>query len=552
MPAVGRAEGGALVHLARTGEQLQTASGVASSPVEPARQPATTGRESRALHSSAPPQTAAPRTSGHAGNYELVPELARLAARGRSGSEDDVIDQARRKSRFVGTLIVAACAVLIVAAGLFFLVPGSIRMLGVDAELSKEITAEREITSEARRKAEGAELAAEKDAARRKTEENEVAKVESEKKNARESRAAASVPSRPAAATPRLREASVVTKVAEKSQSDEPEFKFFELPPVHGSFLGGGPNKPAEISLENGIDGNGPRYYMSDYDFNPTEHGTAFEIRAKAKGELGNLLFATLTVKGENDRFKYCFEWEDEAKARLELAEKLRDVVLKIGGPERKRYLLFRNPVLPGNPDIPDSNFPAFDLANKLKTKGYRPLLSDDFKPRKFEYRWADKEALNGTNWKLGIRRWKLVARLNSSDHDIVVGQGDEKGTSDRRKEEIIPGEVALEIHLDSSPNRHLVQVALKFNQAEIIQRQRNRQKLLADLEELRNTERRDREQSQEFERLKLDEPNIRRIISIYNALWKSTQAELSLVIGLNLDDSTYLDIAKFGEIAKP
>jgi len=108
---LGRAEGGALVHLARTGEHVAKPASAPTTPLESGRHIPQISRNPGAPTTDYSGNTSASRPRTSTGGYGLVPELARLA-----GGPN----RSRRKRHWaLIAVIVAACLVPFVAAGLF-------------------------------------------------------------------------------------------------------------------------------------------------------------------------------------------------------------------------------------------------------------------------------------------------------------------------------------------------------------------------------------------------------------------------------------------------
>jgi len=148
---LGRAEGGALVHLARTGERI--AQGPGTTPI-----PTGSGRhiprmpQGPALATADPGgQAGAPQPRRASRSYELVPELARLAAGGRlpdgpmaHGGWDTGPIRRRRKSLHAAVIALClACVIVVLSVGLL-----------LRSNVREEISAERAKNTEARERVE--------------------------------------------------------------------------------------------------------------------------------------------------------------------------------------------------------------------------------------------------------------------------------------------------------------------------------------------------------------------------------------------------------------
>ncbi len=388
---VGRAEGGALVQLARTGEQIRHEPGISVSTAEAARHTAKTDREFSAQYAGSPVPPDGARPPSPAASHDLVPELARLTAKGRFGSEDDPTDRARRqRSRVVRAMIATGFILPLVAVCWFFLVRAPMKLLGFDPQLSKEIMAERDKASNAKKKVETAQIEAEKEVARRKSEQAVEAKSATIKTEV-------PVDAEPNFTPPKTDKPpeKPVPMVAEESHPIEPGVEFFELPPLHGSDLGESWDRHREISPKNGIKSILSQYYMSTFNVVALGSDMAFEVSAKTKSDFGKLRFATL----EAQQGKLEFSWTEQANVRQDLAESLRDGVLRIKGDKKEYYMLLRNP---GTVEAR-----AFDLAMRPAKKASRAIRTHELSSRHLEFPWANENAIKGTKWNLGVRCWE-------------------------------------------------------------------------------------------------------------------------------------------------
>jgi len=543
---LGRAEGGSLVYLARTGEQLEQPAGVRVTPVEPERWSTRMERELSMPVSGSSGQTAAPRSSSNIGDYELLPELARLAARGPSGTEK--ANPSRRRRKRPGALvavIAAACLVPLVAIGFLFGAQGLMKLLGFHSEISQKIATESERVSEAKKKVqvETAEKVAQSETARLKPEEHALTKVEPNRKAAETPFSVVPDPSDGMREPPKPQGPVILRPVAEKNKPMKSEVVFLELPAVQVSEFGGTSTKQSvEAFLPNGGDEIIPKYYMSDFDVKVLEPRGGLAVWTKSLSEYGAIPLARLKAK----KGKLHFEWLEQAKQRKELAESLRDGILRIGADGENSYVLLRDPRISG--------LEAFDLANGPEKGRSRPLLPDDFKPRELSFPWANEQALKGTRWKLGIRGWKIVCRLVEPGPEIVIAQAQNQGTwLASVNDEFIPKEVRLKIFIDSPGSPHIIRVRFEFFQFEIIKRNKERRRIQEELQSLRKREKDlTEEDKKKLRHLIEQEPRIGEIYDKYTFLSKARYARLSLVVALKLDDSKILDIAKFRESAKP
>src|SRR5262249_4019484 len=137
---------------------------------------------------------------------------------------------------------------------------------------------------------------------------------------------------------------------------------------------------------------------------------------------------------------------------------------------------------------IPHHN--AFPLTDAASTKGHP--TPDEFKRRDRDLRWADEDALSETNWRLVIRRWRIVSRLNFQGPETVIAEGIQSAPGPKVEQEIIPKEVKVRIELEPK-KPYLAQVHIEFERDEILNKRREREEILlqskndkSELEELK------------------------------------------------------------------
>src|SRR5262249_10862265 len=109
-----------------------------------------------------------------------------------------------------------------------------------------------------------------------------------------------------------------------------------------------------------------------------------------------------------------------------------------------------------------------------LSVWDHQPLASGRLEPRSQSIPWTlNPDALEGTKWRLGIRRWKaVIARPNPEGPDplrrVVVpdpveeGEGDDGIAAVKLEHDLIAGEVALKLAIDpTTPGRLTVRIDL-------------------------------------------------------------------------------------------
>jgi hypothetical protein len=264
------------------------------------------------------------------------------------------------------------------------------------------------------------------------------------------------------------------------------------------------------------------------------------EVQTKVVG--GRLRLARF--KAEENEFH--FDWLEDARQESQLTNALRDGILNFTSGGQEHYILLRELRIPSST--------AFDLTKRPENIDFRPLLRDDYKARKLEFTWADNNALKGTMWKLGIRKWKVVSRLDKSVPQIVIAEGSAEGTlASRLGSEIIEGQVRIEIEI-APESYHVIRVLITFNHEAIVIQNNKWSKLLEELTELKAKEWMSEQDKQRLEGLNTKRDQITKIQTVYNHLLYSKEARLSLVVSLMVDDQSkaLIDVAKFGDFAIP
>lgn len=580
---LGRADGGALVHLARTGERLP------QEPVKTTAPPGSGWHTPRIPHDPAVPatdqsgQTAASLPRITAGDYYLIPELARLAP----GPNYAGPSQRRRKRRWaVVAAITAVCLVVLVAAGVLLRIDSVMKLRSVSSEVGQVIATSGEKATGARREPEIAEQAIKSvmAQAQAETEAKTVMKDWLAKKTKKPKRG-------PEPTVVKLPEQNAgrpgIGPTPPPSLKQGPLIRFIGLPatPERRSML---PNlKSRERTDAQNVEfkkvGLKNHYILFSNTLNLSElfkkpkPGETLEIETQSASHTGGVI--PVASLGIVNREALSFRWDDrlwQSSRRDELTAAVRDIVVKIQPEEgNEDYLLLRDP-------RPLSNDTPFDL-KKVTNQQF-----DHFRQRHLTFPWAaKKDALVGTRWNLGIRRWRIVNRLSKAGPDKIIAAG-EQGNGEM-KEEIVDnindGDVKLWIKIKHD-ERHLIQVILEFDSIRIKDHNEKRDRIFRDYQINLTKPREDSsnpptnrgddpraiplEVHQSLERLreelgrevpmvnnmrisKADLNDLKEIVSkemLYNFMDKSQLSNLSLVVGLKLNDGTILDIASFGKFA--
>ena len=546
---LGHADGSVLVHLARTGERAQQ------------EHRATTNEPESGLHIPRMPhernisvkapliQASKPQPANPVGNYDLLPELARLVPRAKSGEPfGDEVPGAPRKGRYWGfiALFAAACLGPLVVVGILVGSDGLWKLLGfspIVAHGRAQVTKPAE--SSEWKKAENPDPP--KSAGpigERRIAEIPAPIIEPNKKP--------TLDSDNSKATPKRQDI-----VVQKKTPKETRVVFFQLPPIQESMYGESKtDRTAEISLRDGADIMAQRFSISSYyylaQFDLEERDPGIEFLVKTRVSAGTVLersiqLARFTIK--NDRLQ--FTWTEGAFQRRELAERLRDGIICIDIQDGdQRFALLRN--LQITPGI------------ALITSDHPRLVKDDLKKRTLELPWTKSDSLKGTKWPLWIRRWKVVSRLRPGEPGLEIASGEESHHHHKIEKDIITDEVLLRLEID--PKNILV--SIDFNQQEVIARRRNRKERLEIIQaglahiskELSYISASERTTTSEEKRSKLIKDKakldselgeLKHINKINDHLSMACEAELSLIVSLKLDDSHRIDIAKFGEFAE-
>ena len=229
-----------------------------------------------------------------------------------------------------------------------------------------------------------------------------------------------------------------------------------------------------------------------------------------------------------------------------------------------------------------------FVLLRRVESRNLRPIVILEKQPLLFErldprirtVTWiSDPDVLSGTTWKLRILRWRVVL---TSTEDKLLKRVFESAPIDlthqvetpvaKLETEMIPGEVKLRLIMDpESPDSIIVRVDPNRGRVlegrdersarrEVIAKNtpkdkdgRTREPMQYRREKLARLQTDDRKDERATKKMKeeLDDlEKIERIAEVENLLTKPAHAELSVVIGLEIDDSTTLEIAKIGEFA--
>jgi hypothetical protein len=591
---LGRAEGGALVHLARTGEApVQEPRTATTSPASGRHVPRMPYESAVAAAADPSRQTEPPRPRAIGGSYELLPELARLmpAAGTDALYAEAILNRQRRKTRWVlVTTLFAACLLSLSIAGLLVFLGFVSLKTGADSDIPAGRKTDEDWTTTGLTKAQ-TERAADRAQNTEKSDSEAGTRARSERIGPvppqQERFEIGQVPLQPENASKEQKPTSSVAvapvKPTPPDRKSGPLVLFVGLPPAPGrQSRVAGVKRPASADAEpvESTDRVFPKRYtqfnqvlnMTEV-FKPPDPGETLKLETKSiSGLSGRIAVATMKIA---DGKPFSFRWDSElvqSSRKDELTLAVRDIVLKLRSKDGDGdYLLLRDPN-PINSDQP------FDLKND------RAQQLDHLHKRYRTFNWAsEKAALDGTKWKLGIVRWRIVNRLSKNGQGRTIGSGEQRNgkLKDTFVHSINYEDAKLFIRINHD-ERHRIDVGLDFDSNFIRVHHDRRDRLFHDFDinlkrridsgKRRKEPREDSphtplEVHESLEKLEMDLQTeltqynnmtiskadlyeLRKIVSkeiLYNFLDNSEVSELSVIIGLRLDDGTVLDIARIG-----
>jgi hypothetical protein len=357
--------------------------------------------------------------------------------------------------------------------------------------------------------------------------------------------------------------------IADSHRPNGPEVVAFALPDIPKSQFGAPIRQDCELVLP--ADG-GDRFEILNAPGLRTIHPDGspnWQIATKA-GVSRLDSPTTLAQLARKDRRTWQFTWTKEASRNSTRADSLRDAVLKF--PAHDGHALY------GLLRAIDSRDPK-----PMAVVMSQPLLFDRLDTRTRSVVWTDDpEVLSGTKWKLTLRRWKLVISRPDAhgealrrEFDSVPDESveDPKALGVSQPRDLVPGEVKLKVSLDpESPAAINVRIAPDRDRVAEGQKERAaRRKTLQDetpkdkdgldrdtiayrrdrLRDLEAAQKRDNSAIQKTKDEIRELKEIERIEQLEELLTKPVRAELSAVIGLEIDDATTLEIARIGEFAE-
>ena len=554
----GRAAGDVLVHLARTGERRERPG---AGPY-PRSHPET----SRAAYPRAGPPLPHTGTSsrgprpGSQAEFDVLPDLAARLASDLLLSDDEPARQRPRPRKFLVPMIIAACLVPLVAAGLFW--PRSIR---------------RPLEFEPKARGGASEPGAGVSPTPKDTPAQGVTRAEASKtEDVAVAKGAAPKPTPPSLpAVDTVSEAAGKSKppipeglskpIADVPRSLEPLILACALPEIPKSQFAAKVPQQRELDLPEDVDDRFEILNAREFRLTPAVAAMTWDIASKTGSGLGGGF--TLARLGRiNDR-SWRFEWAKDARNHSTQVDAFKDAVLKFRARDgRAIFILLRGVELRDKRPIP--------IVEK------QPLLFERLEPRIRTVTWTrDPDVLAATTWKLSIRRWKVVIarpddKLSRREFESAPIAGAQEDGSPRvnLEQDLIPGEVELKLTID--PERpDVITVRIEPDRARFTE---GRNKRTARREALAKDTPKDDEGRErdpiEYRRGKLGQleaadpkddkaietqrreigelERMNDIRQIEDLLSKPARAELSVVINLDVGGSTSLEIAKVGEFA--
>jgi hypothetical protein len=339
----------------------------------------------------------------------------------------------------------------------------------------------------------------------------------------------------------------------------------FALPAIPRSQLASSQRQRAELILPCETTDRVEILNAPGFRIIPPTPGGPLQIAAQPRSSrlAGNPTLAQINRKGE---YIWTYSWTSDAKIHSTLVEGMKDAILRFEASDGRAIFVLLRPFL-----LQDDR--------PLVIEDKQPLLGSRIEPKARSIEWArDRESLEGTRWKLSIRRWRMV--ITRSDPENAepqrrafepppVKHGQKKDGSPAAGPQLgcdlVPGEVSLELALD--PARPAIIIVRINPDRDAVKKGRARRasrltELQAGREEDPVDYRRGRLRELEVsgagndEEKKIVEGEIRELEAIAgirqveDLLAKPVRAELSVVIGLDVGGASMLDIVKIGEFA--
>jgi hypothetical protein len=528
---LGRAGGGALVHMARTGERRE--------PPDTRSVPLPSAELGRNPLSADIRQSA---SAGHPAEYKVIPGLAANKPVSRIPPPiGEGIGRRKRPLRLVA--IVAGSFLILFVTAALFLGKDINKLMGFNndasqmiADVKERLSIEKQTREELAHKTIIPAITMENSTSPEKeTTSPQLPQLEKVTKVEKSEEA------------PQKKKNSPVTKADSKAVTMKPQQKesivlAFPLPPISVSAFDSAPNStPHSLDLRENVRENveilnAVEFEKLKLDMDGSQR--MLRIVSNKISQVGGGV-ALAHFKLNNNKILE-FSWEGNAGKQQTLADALKDAVLRFeteGGD--KVYVVLRSLVT-------DSLGPL-NLINKTnaQNQGDSQVFIQTAK-------WAKPDALDQTRWKLGIRRWRLVVSPASAGGHLTPYNSkpikERESFLDDTEEHQLSDDVRfkLKVHPDKPSELQA------WTWADVSEAGRNE---LADLTSKQaELSKLDKERSdQKVSQLMMELDDIRQKIDnrrrrIHDLLFG--RFELSVVIGLKIDDKTILDIAKIGDFA--
>jgi hypothetical protein len=370
---------------------------------------------------------------------------------------------------------------------------------------------------------------------------------------------------------PRPRTAASPRPAAERHRSDPPILLAFALPDVPNSLLGSRNGRRGALGLPEDVSDRLEILNAPEFQLVPGSAKATWGIATRTASGIGGGF--TLARLGRTDARTWSFEWTEDAKNHSTTVEALRDAVLKFETRDGRGVLTLLRGV--------NRNDPA-----PLTIWENQPVLYPRLDARRKSIPWTPHpEALAGSRWKLGIRRWRVViARPDAEGRDpvrhviepapAVVRKGKEDGTGRiPLEQDLIHGEVTLKVAIDPA-NPDMIAVHVDPDRNRVLVGREDRAARLKELKDATPQDKQERDQDpirfrqgrlrelqpagdshkDEIKTLQKEISDLKQINAIRQVedlLTKPARTELSVVISLDVGSSTTIDVARIGELAE-
>ncbi|MGP0064095.1 MAG: hypothetical protein ACLQGP_10920, partial [Isosphaeraceae bacterium] len=337
------------------------------------------------------------------------------------------------------------------------------------------------------------------------------------------------------------------------------------LPEIPKSQFGNKVPQERRLDLPDDVDEQFQLLNAPQFQKTPAAAASTWNFVSRTGSGLGG--GSALASLGRINARSWQFGWSKDARNQSTQVDVLRDAVLKFRAVnDRAIFVLLRG--------VETRDPRPIVIVEK------QPLLFDRLDPRVRTVTWTrTPEVLTRTTWKLAIRRWKVV--LTSPDNKLLrrefestpIPGGPQEGSPPTKFEkDLIPGEVKLKLAIaPESPDAIAIRIEpdrARFTEGRK-ERASRREALAKDTPtdddnrerdpigyrrgKLEKLEAADRKDESAIKTLKQEIAELERLNDIRqleDLLTKPVRAELSVVIALDLGDSTILDIVRVGDFA--